>query len=426
MRVLHASFASIAALVILGGSASADGLELDNGFFKRWYSKETRRSFSEPVSLKRVAANPENYRNVYFRAWVRFHREEQISIPEFSRFNERNMNFSVWPADAKLWIEKERLADFPFLYALKDDKMPYQLSQLKKYDLVLIFARVHGKFQGRPLIEVLRIDKEAKSTLSDALLTHISVAESLEGDRWYREANDEYSRVQRYDLMPSLAAEMWKRKGKNFINAQMPSEASYSLLKSIEIDNKDYESHLWLAESLTQEGKSAKALTAARRALRLRGRLARAYALIGHAVQVLALQELDALGIDMSNEASTDLKRKRESVRPRYRYGSRRYTKADVARSDVSYYISQKDKDRILAFLNTALREGRKAVYLDGSDAQASRWLDATKKAIAEFDARLSRVENARAGDGETGTDGGEDTGEDAGKSDDGDKAAKK
>ncbi|MHC5022094.1 MAG: hypothetical protein ACYTGX_18705, partial [Planctomycetota bacterium] len=109
-------------------------------------------------------------------------------------------------------------------------------------------------------------------------------------------------------------------------------------------------------------------------------------------MQVLALQELDALGIDVTKERTTDLKRKREAVRPRYRYGSRRYTKADVAKTDVSYYIGQKDKDKILAYLNTALREGNKAVYLDNTDAQAQRWLDATKKAIAEFDARLTKV----------------------------------
>jgi tetratricopeptide (TPR) repeat protein len=382
-----------------GGAAIADGVELDNGFFKRVYSKETRLSLSEPIPLQKLLDAPKNYKNVYFRSWVRFHREEQLSTPEYTRFNERFSNFSIWPNEARLWVEAERLRDHPFVFAAKDDKLSYQIAQLKKYDLIMIFARVHSDYLGKPWIEVLSIDKEAKATLSDALLTHISVAEALETDGWYREANDEYSRVQSYDLTDDLAAEMWKRKGKNFINAQMPAEASYSLMKSVALAGDDYEAHLWLAESLTLEGKSAKALTAARQALRLRGRVARAYALIGHNVRVLALQELDQLGIDVTKERGEDIKRKREEVRPRYRYGNRRYTKTDVARTDVSYYISQKDKDTVLTYLNTALREGRKAVYLDSTDPQADRWLKATEKAIEEFDARLSKVEGARKGD---------------------------
>lgn len=404
MRVLHASLASMAALAVVsmcGGPAMADGVEIDNGFFKRWYSKEARRAVSEPIPLGKLLKSPKNYKNVYFRSWVRFHREEQLSTPEYTRFNERFTNFSIWPKESRLWVEAERLRDHPFVFAAKDDKLSYQIAQLNKYDLVMIFGRVHSDYLGKPWIEVLSIDKESKATLSDAILTHISVAESLESDGWFREANDEYSRVQSYDLTSELAAEMWKRKGKNFINAQMPAEASYSLMKSVALAGSDFESHLWLAESLTLEGKAARALAAARQALRLRGRVARAYALIGHNVRVLALQELDQLGIDVTKERGADIKRKREEVRPRYRYGSRRYTKTDVARTDVSYYISQKDKETVLNYLNTALREGRKAVYLDSADPQADRWLKATEKAIQEFDARLSKVESVRKGAGD-------------------------
>ncbi|MHC5022093.1 MAG: hypothetical protein ACYTGX_18700 [Planctomycetota bacterium] len=276
MRVLKASLASVAALTMLAGSTFADGNDLDNGIFKRIYSKETRRVFSEPIPLEQVLKNPKNYRNTHFRCWVRFHREESLTTPEYTRFNEGFMNFSVWPAEAKLWIEAERLADHPFVFAKKDDEINYQVAQLKKYDLVLLFAKVHTAYMDKPWIEVFGIERESKSTLSDAVLTHMSVAESLEGDGWFREANDEYSRVQRYEIATNLAAETWKRKGRNFLMAQMPAEASYSLKKSIDLAGKDYETHLWLAESLTQEGKNAQALTAARRALRLRGRLARA------------------------------------------------------------------------------------------------------------------------------------------------------
>ena len=44
------------------------------------------------------------------------------------------------------------------------------------------------------------------------------------------------------------------------------------------------------------------------------------------------------------------------------------------------------------------MREGRKSLFLDPLDAQANQWLNASKKALEEFDQRIKEAEEKRRG----------------------------
>ena len=371
-----------------GVAAQAGEDELDRGIFKVLYSREVGRSVSTPIPFARILANPLNYLNTYVRTWVRFHREESLETPEYTPFNrEKYMNFSVWDADAKLWEEAVRLADMPFCFVEKDDRLTYEVAQLQKYDLLLVYGKVHTVFLGRPWIEVIRIERASKATLTDAVLTHISVGEAFQKDGMVRHAIDEYDRVLQYNIMDDLAGEMWKRKGRNYLDESVhdTEKAIYSLDKARNYRPADPEVHLWYADALARATKFHEALRAARESLRLKGRQARAYALIGLCWREVVITQMENLGIRVTEKAIDERRKRMESVRPRDRL--RVGVSLAAERVETHYAIGDKTKNDLRADLETALREGQKAVQLDPEDAEAGKWLEATKSVLADFDA---------------------------------------
>lgn len=399
-RITLAGLAAVTLLAGAGTTARAGEDEIDRGFFKQLYSKQAGRFYQEPVSLTTIRKNPQNYLNVYFRSWVRFHREESLDTPEYTPFNrEKYMNFSVWAQDARLWEEAARINDLPFCFAEKDDRVVYQVTQLGQYDMMLIYGVVRSVFMEEPWIEVIEIEKAAKSTLNDALLTHISFAESLVADGGGdldSEAIDEYTRALSYDVTSDVAAELWKRKGLIYLKLKRYDEALYTLRQSIGHFADDPSAHLALAEAAAGAGRYTDGLRAAQHALRLEGRQARAYALIGRCWRESTLKRLEALGINVSEQIAEALRRRREDVRPSQRYRGQRQAATDAAQ--VSFLISDETKRKLRDDLEAAVREGRKALFLDPIDAEANSWLQASKKALEEFDQRIKEAEEKRRG----------------------------
>ena len=395
------TLAGLAAIAFLGGTgtARAGEDELDRGFFKQVYSKQAGRYYQEPVSLSAIRKNPQNYLNVYFRAWVRFHREENLETPEYTPFTrEKHMNFSVWAHDARLWEEAARINDLPFCFAEKDDRVVYKIASLGQYDMMLIYGVVRTVYMNEPWIDVIDIEKATKSTLNDALLTHISFAESLadESGDLDAEAIDEYTRALSYDVTNDVAAELWKRKGLIYLKAKRYDEALYTLRQSIGHFADDPAAHLALAEAAAGAGRYQDGLRAAQHALRLEGKQARAYALIGYCWRELTLRRLEALGINVSEQLAEALRRRREDVRPAQRYRGQR--EAGTDQSQASHLISAETKQKLRDELEQAVREGRKSLFLDPLDAQANQWLNASKKALEEFDQRIKEAEEKRRG----------------------------
>ncbi len=388
-----------------GTPARADEDELDHGIFKLIYSPEARREIADPIPLKRVLNNPSNYLNVYVRVWCRFHREESLETPEYTPFNrEKYMNFSVWDADSRLWVEEERMNDLPFLFAPKDDKLVYEVARLQKYDTILVYGLVRTVFLGKPWIEVIRVTRSGKSTLNDAVLTHISVAEHLAGKQMYRHAVDELDRALGYTTTDDLTGELWKWKGRWLLAGQMTTEAVWSLEQARGYRTGDAEVYLWLAEAQLKTAMSSgvsryywEALSAARKSLWHQGRQSRAYAIIGAAWREITLSQMESLGIVVAvkrekKEADTSRIRPRDRSRATIA-GVRTEAEAlQVARQA----ITEATKSELRSGLLTAEREGQKAVTLDQTDMDAARWLEETKKALADFDRRMAEIEKKR------------------------------
>lgn len=398
------TLAGLAAITLSGmaGTARAGEDELDRGFFKKFYSKQAQRFYQEPISLTAIRKNPQNYLNVYFRSWVRFHREENLETPEYTPFTrEKYMNFSVWAQDARLWEEAARINDLPFCFAEKDDRVVYQIAQLGAYDMLLVYGVVRTVFMGEPWVEIIDVEKATKSTLNDAILTHISVAESLVEQGAEIEAVDEYTRALSYDLTSDVSAELWKRKGLIYLKLNRYDEAMYTLRQSIAHFADDPSAHLAYAEASAGAERYQDGLRAAQHALRLQGRQARAYALIGRCWRELTLKRLEALGINVSEQISDAIRRRREDVRPAQRYRGQGRAGTDAVQ--VSFLISEETKRKLRDDLDQAVREGKKAVILDPLDADAQQWFNASQKALSEFDQRIKEAEEKRRGAAEAG-----------------------
>jgi len=396
-RVTLGALAALA-LASSAPTARAGEDEIDRGIFKKIYSKQAARYYREPISLSAIRANPENYLNVYFRAWVRFHREENLETPEYTPFSrEKFMNFSLWSADAKLWMESERMNDLPFCFAEKDDRIVYEIAQLHEYDMLLVYGRVRAVFLNEPWVEIIDVERSSKSTLNTAVLTHISVAEAMATDGLELEAIDEYTRALSYDLTDDVAAELWKRKGLIYLSNDRYAESIYALKKSVGLWPDSADTHLALAEASARAERYSDGLRAAQHALRMQGRQARAYALIGLCWRELTLKRLESLGINVSEKLGEALRRRRENIRPRDRF--RGLGRQGTDEVQVSYLISEETKRKLREDLEQAVREGRKAIYLDPTDPDAGQWLAGSKKALEEFDTRIKEAEARRRGD---------------------------
>ncbi|MCI0343331.1 MAG: hypothetical protein L0216_19665 [Planctomycetales bacterium] len=385
-----------------GGAARADEDELDHGIFKLIYSPEARREIADPIPLRRVLNNPSNYLNVYVRVWCRFHREESLETPEYTPFNrEKYMNFSAWDADARLWVEEERMNDLPFLFAPKDDRLVYEVARLQKYDTILVYGLVRTVFLGKPWIEVIRVTRSGKSTLNDAVLTHISVADHLAGKQMYKHAVDELDRALGYTTTDELTGELWKWKGRWQLAGQMTTEAVWSLEQARGYRTTDAEVYLWLAEAQLKTAMASgvsryywEALSSARKSLWHQGRQSRAYAIVGASWREITISQMESLGI-----VTVVRKERKESDSSRIRPRDRSRTTTGGVRTEQEQLavarqaITEATKSELRNGLLTAEREGQKAVTLDPTDMDAARWLEETKNALKDFDRKMAEIE---------------------------------
>ena len=121
------------------------------------------------VSLREVQAHATSYKHVdiKFKALL-IRRNEQIFVPLLTTFNPESWSaFSVWPADAKLWEESERLLNLPTLYIRKDQQDMMVLTSASRYALFEIRAHVMGDFDDRPFLQVYWIQEIEPPVYSD-------------------------------------------------------------------------------------------------------------------------------------------------------------------------------------------------------------------------------------------------------------------
>jgi tetratricopeptide (TPR) repeat protein len=113
------------------------------------------------VSFREIAAHASSYKHVDVKFTALFNRRnEQIFVPMLTTFSPESWTaFSVWPADAKLWEEQDRLMTVPTLYIRKDQPDMTVLTQASRYSLFEIRAHVMGDFDDRPFLHVFWIQE---------------------------------------------------------------------------------------------------------------------------------------------------------------------------------------------------------------------------------------------------------------------------
>lgn len=128
------------------------------------------------VSLREIAANPTSYKHVDVKFTALFNRRnEQIFVPFLTTFNAQDWAaFSVWPSDAKVWDEQERLAVVPTLYIRKDHEDMMVLSKSSRYALYSIRGNVVGDFDDRPFIQVNWIEELEPAVYTDEALASLN------------------------------------------------------------------------------------------------------------------------------------------------------------------------------------------------------------------------------------------------------------
>jgi tetratricopeptide (TPR) repeat protein len=128
------------------------------------------------VNLREVAAHATSYKHVDVRFTALFNRRsEQLFVPLLTTFNPESWTaFSVWPSDAKLWDEQDRIQTIPTMYIRKDQADMVVLSQASRYALFDIRAHVMGDFDDRPFFHVFWIEEIEPSVYTDEGLANLN------------------------------------------------------------------------------------------------------------------------------------------------------------------------------------------------------------------------------------------------------------
>ena len=121
------------------------------------------------VNLREIQANATAYKHVDVKFLALLNRRnEQIFVPLLTTFSPESWSaFSVWPADAKLWEESDRLLNLPTLYIRKDQPDMLTLTNASRYALFEIRAHVMGDFDDRPFLHVFWIQEVEPAVYTD-------------------------------------------------------------------------------------------------------------------------------------------------------------------------------------------------------------------------------------------------------------------
>lgn len=398
---------SALALAVLAGAlaspAAAMEDELDHGIFKYLYTKETRRMYYDPIPLKKIIDSPQRYQNSYVTLKCRFHRlEEDLAIPEFTLFNPANdLAFSVWDISAKLWNREEMTDDYPLFFVDRGSDFAQKLLRAKRFDVILIYGKVEAIFDGLPWFTVNEIKFLEKNQLNLTLFTHIELAEDMSRRGENDLAVEELQRALQYDLNSELEAMLYKRLGQNFMAIGKYEEAFAALEASWAAKKGDAEVYGLWGEAAMAQGKYREAIQFFNLSLRYLGKQADVYAKTGYCYAKVA----DGLINEVRAGVSVRKEKPREDVRRREKKIRGEYAPPDqgqFARKRRALTIGIRDE--ILALYDQAMRECRKALFIDPNMPDDQSHIQDVRSKKAQFLAWIEKEFGAESKPAEAGT----------------------
>ncbi len=367
-------------LIALSGSASAIEDELDKGIFKHLYVPETRRMNYEPIPLKNILENAKHYYNSYVTLKCRFHRlEEDLTIPEFTPFNSSvHLAFSVWDISANLWNRDEMTSDYPMFFVERGTDESQKLLRAKRFDVVLIYARVETLFDSRPWFNVSDIRFLEKNALNITLFTHIKLAEDMADKGQHDLAVEELRRTLQYDANDELRSMLFKRLGKSLMAIGKYAEASAAFESSYGAKSGDYEVYMYWGDASMNLGKYSEAINFYNLSLKYLGKQAEVYAKIGFCYAKVADEKINKV-----RSGSTVFKEKKpEEVRRRDKQTRLEFSPPKAGQFAVERrQLTLAMKDEIIALYDQGIRECRKALFIDPNlPDEVNRLNDITSK----------------------------------------------
>src|SRR5437868_9045093 len=151
---------------------------------ERDFRRDVAGPFTE-VPMKVVLANPTAYKYLDVRFDAILNRVgEKGFVPFVTTFtSERNIAFSAWPADAKLWQSDDRGRSHPLFFVAKDTPNVPELLTAGRFSLIRISGKVMGDYELKAWFEVNRVEVIEPNVYTDDALSDLALAKQAVADK---------------------------------------------------------------------------------------------------------------------------------------------------------------------------------------------------------------------------------------------------
>jgi len=171
--MLETGLRKLGMLAVVAGLASLGSCTYWSNDFDRLVDQSGRDFSRKPevvyrnVELDKLIQNASNYMLMNVGFWgILNRRDEKVFVTMYSTFlQEDYCAISLWPMNARLWEEADRLRSVPTIYIRKDNPDLQKIIDAPRYSIVQIRGRVMGDYDsgdevwGRlPFVEVTYFD----------------------------------------------------------------------------------------------------------------------------------------------------------------------------------------------------------------------------------------------------------------------------
>jgi tetratricopeptide (TPR) repeat protein len=210
---------------------------------------------AESIDLRDVIENPRKWKDKEIVFECYFHEISEFYNPYYTRFlPDLYVNFSVWPAGARLWDKEEYAHSFHFMFLEKDHKRFGDLVGMKKFAHLKVRGYVQNTFRNVPWIEVRAVEVLADSITRDSLRELILGDRAADREQW-AVALEHYDRTAASPLPKEVLAGVEMKRGRAYEGQGRYEDAmaAYELARTL--DAEDGEAYDLLAAVANRLGR---------------------------------------------------------------------------------------------------------------------------------------------------------------------------
>lgn len=223
--------------------AKAEAAKPDRPAGGWWDDVFTERS----VTLAKVLASPDAYRDVPISFTVQFHQVSKTGPSFFTRFDPDSwLGFSAWAEDAALWEKKAYETDFPYLFVRRDGPDLRTVNAAAIYDRFTLAAVVRDVIKGKPWIEVTSV-RRLPEKMSEGSLVHLVKGLTLRDHRRFEAAAREFGAADCETLPLQVRLLGMREEAFALLHARKPRVAEERLVAALALDPQSSETAAALA-----------------------------------------------------------------------------------------------------------------------------------------------------------------------------------